>query len=1188
MPCDTEREKNMMTGAMLLLAAGAVAGNVNFEHFAVPAMSEIKRLPDARPTDVAPGGTVRIFAAQDEFEPGSFVIKAERDLGKVQLTLSPFRTEQGAEFPAGDLDLKVIKVWYQNRNGWYSYFGDTGFALCPELLLNDEDLIRVDTAKTANYARLTEKDGTVHEQWINPPRQLDVRETLRPWNQKDTFEPMRPNFTDAKTLQPVALAKDAYKQFFLTVHVRKGTKPGLYRGAVKVGDYGSIPVELKVLDFELPQPKCQADPEKDFLVSSYSYISYDLIMEYNGYDLDLARQQLKAVLRDQVEHNQTMHMIRGGSMKEEPNYFWDTLREVGMRTDVIMGYMSPQGKEPEEMSDFAKRAAAYIDARFGHHNIYVGYGDEPSAKWLEKVRPVYRAYQNEGFKFFIAGSDSVFHKAGYLYDWHNIAKEPCDDSSTRLWNFLDSNNRIAWYANHHVGPENPAFNRRQNGLGAWLAGYTALCNYAHHFGPYNDDSTTYKPMVLAYGTGDGVIDTLGWEGFREGIDDIRYATLLAALARNAEKSADTETRYLGGKALGYLATFRRDSGDQDTARMEMIGYIERLLAKGVASGIKPTAAPAPFKPTVEPGMSAACREEVAAAKGKNEEDTVRAQVKVLDKYFLYGAGAKLLEERGLYNDAARKYAGDQLNDRTSAERCYLAFLAQTNVNAHAKRDALVYLLPKHPELEPMIAKCFDEAAVKRGWPDTNTVLRAYSDILGSNHRTYLVTEDFKAYRSFFRAYAKFAATCGQPLNEKAAFRGAYVGALMGDAALTDAAVKALEANPKAATNNVYQARLYAAAAGFKTAEDVKRFDERWGGAIAMPDRVKAIESAGSAQMRRSNETAVRAMSAYRKSLYRPEPKNRYLVKFSDTPLRDAENWGGLTVTPAKFAYERKYGGSTEFMTTDVSTGDRGAGNSGEKFENPWMEVVADEWGLHFRFTTPDPKAREVELGLTGAGSFEGYLAPGAGEPYICLMMTPGDATAGIFNTQYDTFGHRRVKGDKPGMCRFNTFYTDDKVICTLSLSWENYMDRIPENGAIWDFENMRWTRSGNFCFNGTESIHGRSTWGELEFALTPAQRVRILKRLIFKAWKDYKVEVNGRHGYEGCVIHWQDTAVGDPAFYDAKVKPLVERLAAYEPLMTADISDENVLKVAREALPIWHNICFEISRLRTEYLKETL
>ena len=145
-------------------------------HWAVPPMSDVMRLPDAEPTDGKKGGVVRIVAAHDEYEPGSFVVRSDTDLGKVRLALSELKGPDGAVFPKDDLDLKVVKVWYQNGNGWFSYFGDTGgFKLCPELLLNDEDLIRVDTAKKANYAWLTAPDGKVTERWLNPPAKMDRR-----------------------------------------------------------------------------------------------------------------------------------------------------------------------------------------------------------------------------------------------------------------------------------------------------------------------------------------------------------------------------------------------------------------------------------------------------------------------------------------------------------------------------------------------------------------------------------------------------------------------------------------------------------------------------------------------------------------------------------------------------------------------------------------------------------------------------------------------------------------------------------------------------------------------------------------------------------------------------------------------------------------------------------------------------
>ncbi len=544
-------------------------------HYAVPPMSELQRLPDAYPLDGQAGAPVRIIAAKDEYEPGSFVLYPFSNLGKVTLTLSPFKNAEGKVFPAENLDLKVVKVWYQNGNGWYSYFGDTGLKLTPELLLNDEDLIRVDTEEEANYAR--EKIGnTVQYRWITPYLELDSRydEHYRSYG---IFSPMKKSFADAETLQPVTLNAGQFKQFFLTAHVPADAVPGTYQGEVVLSqgkrEIGKIPVTLKVLPFTLPSPKSYFDPEKDYLTASYSYISFDLIMAENGGDRELAEKQYLEVMKNQKAHNQLIHWLCG-DIGPELKLQIDLLKQAGMMTDPLLGSSVRDGNA-FELENGAIVRRDWFKKNAGHNNVFLGFGDEPGAGWLMNARPVFEAYQKEGFKFIIAGGNAVFFKTGYIYDFHNVAKFPEDSSATKLWNQVN-HAWVAWYATHHVGPENPAFNRRQYGMAPYLSNYSATCNYAHHFGPYNDRSTTYKPMVLAYGQYNGVIDTLAWEGYREGIDDIRYATLLKQLALKAAESSSVNVRYAGRKALQFFASLDPASSDLNATRLEMIDQILKL------------------------------------------------------------------------------------------------------------------------------------------------------------------------------------------------------------------------------------------------------------------------------------------------------------------------------------------------------------------------------------------------------------------------------------------------------------------------------------------------------------------------------------------------------------------------------------------------------------------------------------
>ena len=1194
--------RNAVVWGVLAVCGPALAGGVSDRvaadfgdygeravvHYAVPPMSEIPRLPGTYPVDGRAGGTVKIRVARNEFEPGSFEVWATRDLGKVKVEVGELKNAEGKAFPKEDLDIRLVKCWYQNRNAWYSYFGDTGFTLVPELLVHDEDLIRCDDARKANYAREIGIDGKVTERWINPPRQMDKLVSPEvPWRSRSAFQPMRPGFCDAKTLQPVALPKASFRQFFLTAHVTKDTPAGIYRGAIqlknsnnsKTQTLGSIPVEVEVLDFELPAPKSFREPQTDFLVSFYSYISFNLIAEWNGGDWALARKQLKAVLRNQAEHNQSMHMLRGNP---DPETFFtaETMIAAGMRPDVFQGGLHPQGRaKGETYEDHAKRMAMAFDARFGHHNLYMMYGDEPGAAWLEKARPVYRAYQQAGLKFCIAGSDNVFNKAGYLYDWHNVAKDAVDGSSTHLWNDLGMNH-VAWYANQHVGAENPAFNRRQNGMGAYLAGYTALCNYAHHFGPYNDDSTGYKPMVFAYGTGDGVLDTLQWEGFREGLDDIRYATLLTQLARKAQKSDDVDVRYLGGKALQYLAAFDRTAGDLDTCRAEMTRFIVDLLKVVKADPVvpfarlaaKPAAEDAAFAAELKPAM-----EKFDRAKNAVEKTVAFAPVvAVYRKYFRFADMLAFAERNGDWLCAAE--AADALFDAEKADALRLKALRAGKLPLVNRSPLLGRLLRRFPELAT------DKAYVA-AWTSgasTNRTVRGLWNELTQRNR-WMADGNFQVYKWVYDQAAALADKVGETeIPYKTVRYAIEASAATGDAAgIAEAAARGLR-NAKLEPGERYTLalaeRLLKPGA---TAKDVlvRPAD------VTEKEQVDAICAVGAYANLMNDEALVRGLDAYRKALYRPTPKKRYRVVHSYIPVGDAYGWSRLAVRPEEAVYDRSYGGSLEFLQTDVTSGNRVTGKSGEKLAATRMQIVTDDWGIHFRFVNPDEKAREVAAGLAKGGSYEAYLAPGRDKPYECLMMNIGEDRMSVFHSQYPTFGHRQLSASEFGSYRVETAYGEKEIVFCLSIPWETYATDLPTSESVWEFENLAWNRAGNCAWNGTESIHGRSTWGELVFDMPQVARARILRRLEYAAYRAFLVEVNGAHGYEGCIVHWKDTAVGDPAFYEAVVKPYADSLVEKGKMLTADVPDETALALERDGtLAAWRDIRFEIARRRTAWL----
>ena len=291
--------------AMMGVALAGAAAQAEVTCWAVPALSNEMRLPDREPTDGEKGGALCVVACRDEFEPASFVLRADADLSGVTVAASDLKQvketgegeerETGVIIPKAKVDLKVIKVWYQNCNAWYSYFNDVGLKLCPELLLNDENLVKVDEAKKANFVRVS-YDGKEDYVWVSPPADIDP-------GFKTRTEPVN----DAKTIQPFALEKGRFKQFFATFRIDKDAKPGLYAGKIAVAQAGKtlaeIPVRLRVMKYVLPDPKTYYDTTADFYTMLYCVPGMSGYVEENGKDRKQSDAKQYARLKNQYDHN---------------------------------------------------------------------------------------------------------------------------------------------------------------------------------------------------------------------------------------------------------------------------------------------------------------------------------------------------------------------------------------------------------------------------------------------------------------------------------------------------------------------------------------------------------------------------------------------------------------------------------------------------------------------------------------------------------------------------------------------------------------------------------------------------------------------------------------------------------------------------------------------------------------------
>ena len=179
---------------------------------------------------------------------------------------------------------------------------------------------------------------------------------------------------------------------------------------------------------------------------------------------------------------------------------------------------------------------------------------------------------------------STTSKPRYLFalDFMNMPCAPDEIRAREIARFHSSNpDGIAcWYATPHTGPENPDYMRRTHGIYAYLFNYGGSANYCLYRADWNDWAGPYEPflrgLLCVYATRDSVLDTLAWEGIREGLDDVRYATLLKEKAMEALKSPSSEVYFTGREALNFIAYFDPYRDSADLFRMECIDWILKL------------------------------------------------------------------------------------------------------------------------------------------------------------------------------------------------------------------------------------------------------------------------------------------------------------------------------------------------------------------------------------------------------------------------------------------------------------------------------------------------------------------------------------------------------------------------------------------------------------------------------------
>jgi hypothetical protein len=500
----------------------------------------LKVLPFNYDIPAAPGNQISITACRDQFESSSFIITSQIYQSGIGITVSNLSSAEGKSIPADAMDVRLVKAWYQAEDSEVYIRHPESRFLTPELLLKDDNLVKVDYVNKINYLNVT----------INGVQQyIDIS------NPSGTF-PSNAQFQDATTLQPFSLATNENKQVWLTLHIPAGTPSGDYFGDITLTSSSGSPVlmnvKVTVLPFDLePAP-----------------LEYALF--YKGGVTSDAQPGISMTYKTPAQYamemkNMQEHGIAYPTFSQKDWSLWGnalTLRQqAGLPNDHIY-VVEWQTGNPTDAAGLATLQHGIgvvkdLNAPFGYEDTYIYGIDEAQGDLLRSERTAWEATHESGVKVFASSYNDAVDIAGGLLDVA-VLGGPLNRGQAAAWH--SHGKRVLSYDNPQAGVENPELYRKNYGFALWNARYDGSMDYAyqHEAGAlWNDfDSVNFRDLVFAYPTSNGVIDTIQWEGWREGVDDTRY---LATLIKQEGNDASAKEVVVDSLSLGdNMATVRKN------------------------------------------------------------------------------------------------------------------------------------------------------------------------------------------------------------------------------------------------------------------------------------------------------------------------------------------------------------------------------------------------------------------------------------------------------------------------------------------------------------------------------------------------------------------------------------------------------------------------------------------------------
>jgi len=503
-----------------------------------------------------PDGAVPLIKLSDRGAPGqylpfSILLQANNILQNVKIESSDLIGSTG-KINSDNIDISIAKVWYQ---AGFRTSENKSKILTQELLVKNDKIIKVDYTNEQNLILVNYPDGK--SEYVE-------------LTSADSKFPQNGFVKDSDKLLPFSIEKGYNKQIWFTLHIPEDASAGKYSGSITItndkGMLKTFPIEVEVLPFRLNDP-----------VLTYGIYYHGYVDDYTKRPMQFTNKtskQYRIEMEDLKKHGvlyPTTYQILKNIDKDL------TIRkEVGLPTDKLftLGIQTGNSVNDAELNQLKRNLQQWKSKinQYGYKELFIYGIDEARGEKLRSQRKSWRTVKETGAKVFVAGYKETYEDMGDILDIA-VIQGALDPLQVQLYH--SKGNKIFSYSNPQAGEENPEIYRRNYGLALWKAGYDGAMDYAYqkNYGStWNDwDHKKYRDENFTYPTADGIISTVQWEGFRAGVDDVRYlSTLLNQIAKAKKNGRDVSE-------IENWVNNLNTNNDLDKLRNEIIDRILQLL-----------------------------------------------------------------------------------------------------------------------------------------------------------------------------------------------------------------------------------------------------------------------------------------------------------------------------------------------------------------------------------------------------------------------------------------------------------------------------------------------------------------------------------------------------------------------------------------------------------------------------------